>query len=199
MKKLIFASAVLLLSGSALAQAYHCRTPGGSAYLSDRPCSGRLVYSASPTYQERRESSGSTYAGSRYQPPVETAPEWWQYLSGRCATLHDGLRTARSRGLKYETIQEMRRNYETQCGEEERDARRQLSRNKREQRKQKQEEAKSQALAQEQAMDQVRLREQQCGEARRILASKRRRTDLTEGELADLQRFEDNYRSRCER
>jgi hypothetical protein len=41
------------------------------------------------------------------------------------------------------------------------------------------------------------LQEQQCGESKRILVTKKARTDLNDGEKADLQRFEVNYRARC--
>ncbi len=41
------------------------------------------------------------------------------------------------------------------------------------------------------------MREQQCGESKRILYTKRARTDLTEGGKSELRRFEENYRSRC--
>lgn len=41
------------------------------------------------------------------------------------------------------------------------------------------------------------LAQQQCDESKRILYNKKRRTDLTDGEKADLQRFEEAYRSRC--
>lgn len=38
---------------------------------------------------------------------------------------------------------------------------------------------------------------EQCGESRRILRTKRARTDLNDGEKAELERFETNYRARC--
>ena len=41
------------------------------------------------------------------------------------------------------------------------------------------------------------IRAQQCGESKRILFSKRARTDLTDGEKAELKRFEENYLARC--
>lgn len=37
----------------------------------------------------------------------------------------------------------------------------------------------------------------QCRESMRIIRTKRGRQNLTEGEKADLQRFEDNIRARC--
>ncbi|MBU0893082.1 MAG: hypothetical protein KKH21_19655, partial [Gammaproteobacteria bacterium] len=40
---------------------------------------------------------------------------------------------------------------------------------------------------------------QQCAESRRILANKRARTDLTEGEKNDLRRFEEAFLARCKR
>jgi len=51
--------------------------------------------------------------------------------------------------------------------------------------------------AERQAKERTALQQQQCGESKRILITKRARTDLNEGEKAELQRFEQNYRERC--
>ncbi len=42
-----------------------------------------------------------------------------------------------------------------------------------------------------------RLWQKLCDESRGILATKKRRTDLNDGEKAELLRFEENFRSRC--
>ncbi|MDQ6880790.1 MAG: hypothetical protein M3150_01695 [Pseudomonadota bacterium] len=47
-----------------------------------------------------------------------------------------------------------------------------------------------------QLRDRAALRQEQCGESKRILVTKRARTDLNEGEKAELKRFEENFRSR---
>ena len=89
----------------------------------------------------------------------------------------------------------MRRDYLASCAEDETEARSRLSGESREQREQQRTARQLQAEDQEQ----VRLRAQQCAESRRILVTKRNRTDLTEGERAELARFEGNYKARCER
>ena len=44
---------------------------------------------------------------------------------------------------------------------------------------------------------QSQMAQQQCDESKRIIAGKKRRTILNDGERAELQRFEDNIRARC--
>jgi hypothetical protein len=184
MKRLIFLGAALLVATGASAQAhYSCRTPGGSLYFSDRPCTGQLVFGGAPTPPTPR----SSYSG------VGEAPGHLQYMSPRCASLNDALRTAGARGLKSETISTMRRDYRAECGENENEARMQYSRDQGAERQQKSAERQAQASAQSQA----KLHEQRCEESKRILITKRTRPDLTEGERAELKRFEENYRARC--
>jgi hypothetical protein len=187
MRAMICLGAGLLLAAAASAQShYQCRTPGGSLYFSDRPCTGQLVYGGSnetPTLAPRSHAS------------VGDAPKYLQYMSPRCASLNDALRTASARGLKYETMNTMRRDYQAECGENERDAQSQYSRNQGMERQQKNAERQSQLVAQNQA----RLHEDQCEESKRILLTKRNRPDLNEGERAELKRFEENYRARCTR
>ena len=184
MRTLICLGAALLVATGASAQArYACRTPGGSAYFSDRPCTGQLVFGANtaPTPPQR------TYPG------IGEAPSHLQYMSPRCASLNDALRTAYARGLKSETINTMRRDYQAECGENENEARAEQSRDASAQRQQKYADQRAQITAK----NEVRQREQQCEESKRILITKRNRPDLNEGERAELKRFEDNYRARC--
>ncbi|QJW83360.1 hypothetical protein HK414_01540 [Ramlibacter terrae] len=155
-------------------------------YFSDRPCSGQLVYGATP-------NAGTP--PSRPIPGVGEAPRHLQYMSPRCASLNDALRTAAARGLKYETVATMRRDYRAECGENENDARTQLSRDAGAQRQQQVAERQMQAAEQERAA----LHQQQCDESKRILVTKRNRPGLTDGERAELARFEDNYKARCAR
>ena len=114
-------------------------------------------------------------------------------MSPRCAGLHDALRTASARGLDYGTVNEMRKNYQRECSENESEARQQLSR----ERGEKRQVAKGEEDAAKRSMERSKLMEQQCGESKRILVTKRARTDLNEGERAELQRFEANYKARC--
>jgi hypothetical protein len=187
MRTILCLGVLLIAAGSAAAQnRYQCRTAGGAAYLSDRPCSGE---------------SGMVYYGPApsmptYTPPMPRAgeaPGHLRYMSARCSSLHDAIRTGPARGLKSDTLSTMQRDYQRECGEEESEARNQFYRDQREQRQQKVAERQSQA----QAVERTKQQQAQCDESRRILVMKQRRTDLNEGERADLKRFEENFRARC--
>ena len=168
---------------------YTCRTANGSTYVSDRPCRGAGTGTSSVYF-------GPPPSTPQYESPVQRSPDaapHVQYLGPRCASLNDAIRTAHVRGLTYETISTMQRDYRNQCADEENEAYATLYREKGEKVRQRQ----SEKLAEKQQADETKLREQQCGESKRILLTKRARTDLTEGEKAELQRFEANYRARC--
>ena len=184
-KTILVLVAGLLAAGGAAAQTrYQCRTAGGSMYLSDRPCTGEGMVYYGPA---------QTTPTPRYVPSTGEAPPYLRYMSPRCSGLHDAIRTGPARGLTGTTLSTMRRDYYQECGENENEARSQYSREMGEQRQQKYAERQSQA----QASNQAKLREQQCDEGKRILFMKKKRTDLTEGEKADLLRFEENYKQRC--
>lgn len=177
---------------------YTCRF-GGGYYQSAQPCPGGsdnstgnntsngsvgLVYRAPVTPPSRYETA---------QARIAEAPATLRYLSPRCASLSDAIRTAPARGLKYDTINELHREYRRECAEDENEAQQRLSQERREQ-SQQQREAKAASQAEQ---ERAKIKAQQCGESKRILLTKRARTDLTEGEKADLKRFEENYLARC--
>lgn len=201
---------LLLISAGAPAQSrYTCADSGGNTYQSSQPCAGREVVqrytctSNGRTYASSQPcpSSGPLYYGPvtstpSYEPrtaKLEQAPDTLKYLSPRCASLNDAIRTAPARGLKHDVISAMNREYRQQCSEDEGEARSKMSRERREDKQQRAEANK----AEQQDRERTAIQAQQCGESKRILFAKRARTDLTAGEKADLQRFEDNYRSRC--
>lgn len=127
------------------------------------------------------------------QTRTPEAPDFLPYLSPRCSAMNDAVRTASVRGLSYQAASELRRNYRDECAMEETVARQRLAQKKMEQRQ-------SQVASQIQAAQREQLTEaaqEQCNESKRIIASKKRRTDLTPGERQDLQRFEENIRARC--
>lgn len=126
-------------------------------------------------------------------PSIGEAPVWLRYLSPRCASLHDSIRTGPARGLTSQTLSAARKEYDRECREDEMEAMQQMRREQQDKRSQKVAEQKAQVAMQERSKQQ----EAQCGEAKRILKNKKARTDLTEGEKADLKRFEDNYLARC--
>jgi hypothetical protein len=177
------------MAASAQAQArYQCRTSSGSIYLSDTPCS-TSGSSNPPVYYGPTERPQYT----RPIPGVGEAPEYITYMSPRCSALNDALRTASARGLDSHTQSEMRRNYQRECAEDEADARAKWAR----ERGEKKQLARTEEESARRAQERTKLQQEQCGEAKRILVTKRQRTDLTEGEKADLQRFEANYKARC--
>jgi hypothetical protein len=166
---------------------YTCRTANG-VYISDRPCGSDA--GSPPVYY------GPTEQPRTYTPPppsVGQAPEYITYMSARCSGLHDALRTAPARGLDHQTQNEMRRNYQRECAEDEAEARNRWYK----ERGEKKQMARSEADAARREQDRSKLLQDQCGESKRILVTKRQRTDLTEGERAELARFEANYKARC--
>ena len=139
---------------------------------------------------------GPTAAKPAYEPPLppsRPAPVHLKYLNPRCASLNDAIRTAATRGLKYDTVNQMQREYSELCAENESEAYGQVLQERKDN-KEKLAEAKS---ADKMAQERSQVHQQQCSESKRILFNKRARKDLTDGEKADLQRFEDNFRSRC--
>jgi len=176
---------VVSISASVGAQTRYTCNSNGNTYQSTKPCpiSG-LVYYGPVTNQQRYEAP---------MPKVGQAPAHLKYLSPRCASLNDAIRTGPARGLKYDTLNQMRSDYNQECSESESEANDQLSQERGEKKQQLSETKNAQKLDKERAS----IREQQCGESKRILITKRARKDLTEGEKSELQRFEENYRSRC--
>jgi hypothetical protein len=188
MPVLVMAAAAIACSAHAQVR-YQCRTATGSIYLSDRPC-GSTGSASPPVYY------GPTEQQRTYTPPppsIGEAPEYITYMSPRCSALNDALRTASARGLDSRTQGEMRRNYQRECAEDESDARSRWAH----ERGEKKQMARSEAESAKRAQERTKLQQEQCEESKRILVTKRRRTDLTEGEKTELQRFEANYKARC--
>lgn len=190
MKFLILAG----LLGSAVAAhaqfRYTC-TINGRTVNSNSPCPSTTA----PTYYGPPPAERASNYNSYTPPPpkIGEAPPQVKYMSARCSSLNDAVRTAPARGLKYDTIEKMRKSYEEECRDEEQEAREKISNDKYAKVKQRKEEEVENKKAQERTA----LEKQQCGESKRILNTKRARTDLTDGEKADLARFEENYKSRC--
>ncbi len=191
------------VAGPVAAQ-YRCPAPNGAVYQSSTPCQVRSDSRNAATEKAgggSRSRDGVTYYGpaqsdSRYQqapPSIGEAPAQLKYMSPRCSSLNDALRTAAARGLTYDTVSRMRKDYQSECAEDESEARGRLSDEMRDKSSQKREARLNEARER----DRGALRLEQCGESKRILVTKRARTDLTEGEKAELQRFETNYKARC--
>jgi hypothetical protein len=203
---LLGALTLLLIGTTPNLSAQHTCPAGGANHPAlDRWCrTARPANPASPpaTPNGSRPASGQrpVYYGPSGAPVHETpavgvgqAPPHIRHMSPRCSALHDALRTAPARGLRHDTIATMRRDYQAECGENEREAMSVLSLERGEQAQQRQAERRAGQIAREQAS----LRAEQCEESKRILWRKRARTDLSEGERAELARFEQSWRERC--
>ena len=184
--------ALLCLAYTAQAQStYSCRMPDGRYMTSNYPC---------PTGTK----PGLSYHGPvtpptptpSYQTQIPTtapAPDFLPYLSARCSGMNDAVRTSTARGLGYQATQELKRNYQYECGGEERLARQQMVAGQQSQ----QRSDYGQRTATESSESQSQAATDQCRESMRIVRTKRSRPNLTDGEKAELQRFEDNIRARC--
>lgn len=176
---------------------YHCRDSNGNSLVLSRPCPSEMRTTAVVS-----GPAPGSYSRSYDATPVRPAPdvpEHHQYMSARCRALDENIRSAYARGIKPDVVAGMRREYKRDCSEEEEAAYTQASTERRLQRKQRQEEEKTAQLEAQMSREQEERFRQQCAESRRILASKKARTDLTEGEKNDLRRFEDAFLARCKR
>jgi len=189
----------LWASGVAAQTRYHCRDANGNSFVLSRPCPSDTRTTAAvagpvPSYQS--SYSRSSPVAVRVQ---SEAPAHHQYMSARCRSLDDNIRSAYSRRIAADVVAGMRREYERDCREQERDAYSQISSERRSRDKERREEEKSAQLVEQVSREQEERFLQQCAESRRILNAKRARTDLTEGERNDLRRFEENFIARCKR
>lgn len=189
----------LWASGVAAQTRYHCRDANGNSFVLSRPCPSDTRTTAAvagpvPSYSS--SYSGSSPVAVRVQPE---APSHHQYMTARCRSLDDNIRSAYSRRIAADVVAGMRREYERDCREQESDAYSQISSERRSRDKERREEEKSAQLVEQVSREQEERFLQQCAESRRILNAKRARTDLTEGERNDLRRFEENFIARCKR
>lgn len=195
-------AALWLAAAPALAQAvYTCRDETGNTYTLSRPCPKGMKttsVSAGPVASEQRSTPRYEESYNRPQP-VSPGPEYQRYMSARCRTLSDTARSGYSRGIKADVLSGMQREYERDCREEERDASSRYHQEQRDARLQRREEERQVKLAVEASQEEENRRVVQCKESRRILGIKRARTDLTEGERRDLNRFEEAVEQRCMR
>lgn len=184
----------LALPASVLAQTtYACKDTRGQSYRSLNPCPpapkpGIVHYGPQPTQPQR------------YEPPVqriERAGEEMSYMSPKCATLQDGIRTAPNRGLSPATIRELRQTFERECGAERRDALRAARKDQREQEKLKEREQEMALQQKQRSQEDIDRYRQQCAEMRLSIHRRKQRPNPTEGELRDLALFEERYQTRC--
>lgn len=203
--KVVFAVMLALLgglgaSGVGAQTRYHCRDAYGNDYALSRPCpSGTTtrtveVAPVTPSYSYSQPSRSTTVV--RTAPEV---PDHYSYMSGRCRSLDENIRNAYSRKIAADVVQGMRNEYRRDCAQEERDASNRIYDERRAGDRQRREEERSAQAAADLARQQDARQAQQCAESQRILNTKKARTDLTEGERADLKRFEEAFLARCKR
>ncbi|MCR5884044.1 hypothetical protein LRS03_14755 [Rhizobacter sp. J219] len=175
---------------AAQAQSLHRCSDNGKAYYSDKPCPAngatRITAYGPPPTRDAYSGSSSTR--------LQKAPDHLSFMSPECASLSEAIRTARTRGVGYDTQQDLRDEFRRKCGEEEREARRQLH----ETEKQRRIEARDQRVAQQQERVQATMTLEQCREMGRIVAERKKRFDsMTPGERGDFERFQTNFGERC--
>lgn len=192
---------LVLCGGMAEVQAqtrYHCRDDRGNTFTLSRPCP-----EGSRTTAAVAGPAPAQYSSPRYDnTPVRSVPETpdhHQYMSARCRALDDNIRGGYSRGIKADVLEGMRREYRRDCREEEQDAESRLSNERRTRDRERRDGEEASQMAAQATKEQEERVAQQCAESRRILANKRARTDLTEGERNDLRRFEEAFLARCKR
>lgn len=204
--KVVFAVMLALLgalgvSGAEAQMRYHCRDANGNDYSLSRPC---LSGSTTRTVEAGPAQPQPSYSYSQRSQPtaVRTAPDvpdHYSYMSARCRSLDENIRSAYSRKIAPDVVQGMQREYRRDCRQEEEDASRRMYDERRSGDRERREEERSAQVASDTARQQDARQAQQCAESQRILNAKRARTDLTEGERRDLQRFEEAFLARCKR
>lgn len=191
---LLGAAALCLLAVGPAAQAQspvRC-TDGGRTYYSDKPCPGHGSTRITNFGPQPARPDPSSYSGSSSR--LQKAPEHLTHMSAECASLNDAMRTASARGVGYDTQGELRDEYRRKCGEEDREARKQVYEDERHRRL----EARDQRVAQQRERAQASMTLEQCREMGRIVAERKKRLDaMTAGERGDFERFQANFSERC--
>jgi hypothetical protein len=184
-------AAATLSTDAAHAAEYHCNGDGYS-WTSRVPCPNTR------RNEMRAYGGGAPAPGSTtsYAPPLPKAPDYLPYMSVECAQLNDAIRTGPARGLQAGPMGDLQADYRKRCSDDESAARQQLREVEEAQKDQRQ-----RAVASSQAeKTRATINSEQCYEMLRILHGKRQRAaSMNDGEKADLQRFEDNYKTRCTR
>ena len=105
----------LVISLPASAQ-YTCQLSNGNYVQSNRPCSNNTGLTYYPPITP--PPTASTYI-----PKASPSPDYLQYMSPRCSSMNDAIRTSGVRGLNYQASAELQRNYQRECADDESEAR----------------------------------------------------------------------------
>jgi hypothetical protein len=189
MRCLLVGLVSLMAVSQVAAQNYVCTRSNGTRYASNLPCPnpGFVYYGPTQTQQNRPS----------YLPPAPPAAEELPYMSVECSAMYEGVRTAASRGVNHQDIASLRRDFQAKCSENQSEARRQLFQSKSDERKAQSEQKQSLSQQAAQNKEQDDRKRVQCAEMRSSIASRKARTNLSDGEKNDLSIFEQRYRDRC--
>ena len=179
---------------------YNCFTKEGGSYTSSRACpkgttAGPVYYG--PAAERQTSYSSGSNVGSSYKSSTAPEADHVKYLSSQCRSLYDGIRNADTNGAKYDVKSRLQSDYSRQCSDEESDARSKISKERYDSKKERQDSAKLQQKQADGDKSRTAAHYERCAESRRILNTKKARTDLNDGEKAELRRFEENYINRC--
>ncbi len=172
---------------------YSCKSPQGTPYRSAVPCPSPKQPPFIYYGPAQRPSTGN----SNYIPRTEKPAEELAFMSPRCASMLEGIRTSSVRGVNAQTQTELRQEFDLVCRDDRNRARKAFQlqkeeRNRQVQQTQQQEE--SQKIASQQ--DQQRLLNQ-CAEMRRAIYRRKNQPNQSEGERQDLEMFEERFYQRC--
>ncbi len=193
--------ALFAVSGASLssAQVNTCKRPNGTTFQSYQACpppafaqyGTQPTTPPEPTYSRSYESS--RYDSNRQRP----AGAELKYMSTECSSLSEGIRTGPARGVKYDVISQLQREFEEKCRDNHSDALKTLYNEKNDKKQSALADKQSAMQAAAQSKEERDQRLVQCAEMRKALANRRAKTELSDGEKADIVVFEQRFQSRC--
>ncbi len=197
---LIVLGTLILLPQLAFAQGYRCVVQG-RAYLSDRPCptspgtpstpKGSFGQVGTPNDPWARGTSSYARTQTLRTRPAE---EHLQFMSAECAAKSEAVRTAPARGVGHTTVQDLSRDFQRSCGEEDRMARQRAS----EQQATEREKQRSTLNAAAQANTQKKVQSERCFAMMDALQSRKKRLDPADARSREsLVAFEARYNDEC--
>ncbi len=192
-RRLLLLGLLTALPAASWAQTYHCSAPNGMRYQSSQPCraghqQGLTIYGPKVAPQSNRKSTPVA---------LPRAGDELTYMGSKCASMQEAIRTAPARSIDAVTVRELRRNFDIECREEHQQALQQLHADKREKRKQASELVNEDKRQKSNAQQAEKKLMDQCAEMRRAIHLRKQRPTSNEGEVRDLQLFEERYTLRC--
>lgn len=127
----------------------------------------------------------------------KAAPEL-KYMTPKCASMQEAIRTAPDAVRYQPSFAELRRNFHEQCAEDQSQALQRWYAERRENQDQKAQQERDKKKQELLSANQMQVKSAQCMEMRIALDARKKRTNLTEGEQRDLGLFEARYKDRCQ-